>query len=297
MSMNTGNYAELLYPGLKGIWGDKYKDYPEEYTKFCEVKTSTKNYEKTLGLTGFGLAVETAEGSGVTYDDAYQGITKTYTHVYYTLGFIVTSIMYEDDQYGKINALPAALARSNRHTIEIVAANVLNRAFNSSYVGADGVELCSLLHPLVGGGYLANELTTAADLSMTSYEQMTHVINDFTDDRGLQIYAQRKKLIVAGENEWTAKQILGSSQDPETNYNAINPAQNDTSLVVNHYLTDADAWFIQTDVPNGVTFWWRRRPAFTKDNDFDTDNGRYKTTMRFVTGWDDPRNIAGSPGA
>jgi len=295
--LTTAGFSELLYPGLKAIWGISYSDYPEEYTKIFEVKTSDKAYEKTVGLTGFGTASVKAQGGSVSYDDAYQGYTQTLTHSTYGIGFIVTSEMYEDDQYGKINALPRALARSVRHTVEIAAANVLNRGFNSTYTGADGKELLATDHPLVGGGTEQNELTTAADLSMTSLEQAMIDIGDLTDERGLIIAAKPRMLIVPPELDWTARQLLGSEKDPETNFNAINPAKGLMPFTVNHYLTDSDAWFIKTDVPEGMVFYWRRRPAFTKDNDFDSDNGKYKSTFRFSVGWDDYRGIFGAPGA
>lgn len=297
MAITTGGFSELLYPGLKAIWGMAYSDYPEQYTKFFEVKSSGQAYEKTLGMTGFGLASAKAEGAGVGYDLAYQGYTQTLTHSTYGIGFIVTSEMYEDDQYGKINALPRALARSVRHTVEIAGANVLNRAFTATYTGADSKELCATDHPLVGGGTEQNELSTAADLSMTSLEQALIDIGDLTDDRGLLIAAKPKMLIVPPELDWTAKQLLGSEKDPESNYNAINPAKGMIPYSVNNFLTDSDAWFILTDVPNGPVFYWRRRPAFTKDNDFDSDNAKYKSTFRFSCGWDDFRGVFGSPGA
>ena len=199
--------------------------------------------------------------------------------------------------YNKINALPTALARSGVHTVEITAANILNRAFNSTYTGADAKEMCATDHPLLDGGTLSNELTTSADLSMTSMEQALIDISNFTDDRGLQIPAKPRQLIVPPELEWTAQQLLKSEKDPESANNAINPAKGIMPYTVNHFLTDTDAWFIQTDIPNGLVFYWRRRPSLTKDNDMDSDNAKFKSTMRFICGWDDPRQIFGSPGA
>lgn len=296
MPINTGNFGELLDPGLRKIYGDTYKDYPEQYSKIFSVETSKMAYEDTLSMTGFGLVPEKTEGNGVTYDTAYQGYDHRLTHLTYGLGFIVTKEMFEDDLYRKMNSLPKALARSVRHTVEITAANVLNRAFNSSYTGADAKELCATDHPLIGGGTQKNELTTAADLSMTSYEQALIDIADFTDDRGLLIAAKPKMLVIPSELNWTASQLLGSEKDPESANNAINPANGSLPFSVNNFLTDPDAWFITTDIPNGLVFYWRRRPEFTKDNDFDSENAKWKTTFRMSVGWDNPLGVFGSPG-
>jgi len=294
----TTNFGELLYPGLRRLWGDSYNDYPEEYSQVFGIEPSTKAYEKSLGLTGFGLASEKAQGTGITYDDAFQGNTQTLTNVTYGIGFIVTSEMWEDDQYGKIRALPKALSRSVRQTIETKAAALLNSAFVTTYnTGPDSLELCSAVHTLVGGGTFQNEPTTAADLDMTSMEQALVDIGDWVDERSLKIAAKPKKLIVPTELDWTAKQLLGSDKDPESNYNALNPAKGVMPSMTYHWLTDPDAWFILTDQPDGLVFYWRRRPDFTKDNDFDSDNSKFKATYRHIQGWDDPRGIYGSPGA
>lgn len=294
---NTGNFGELLEPGLREIYGTSYDQYKEEFSKIFEVRTSKKATEHSLSMTGFGLMPVKTEATGVNYDDPYQGYKHSLTNVTYGLGFIVSREMYEDDQYNKINALPRGLAKSGAHTVEITAANVLNRAFNSSYTSGDAKEMCATDHPLIAGGTLRNELSTAADLSMTSLEQALIDIQAFTDDRGLVMAARPKQIIIPPNLEWTVKQLLGSSQDPETANNAINPANGMMPYTVNHFLTDTDAWFIQTDVDNGLVFYWRRKPDFTRDNDFDTENAKYKATMRFVCGWDDPRGIFGSPGA
>ncbi len=297
MAINTGNFGELLEPGLALIYGDTYKSYPEEYSKIFTVKTSTKHTEHTLSMTGFGLMPVKAQGAGVTYDTAIQGYKQSLSHTVYGLGFIVTLEMFEDDMYNKINALPTALARSGSRTVEIIASNVLNRAFNSSYTGADTKEMCATDHPLIGGGNQANELSNSADLSMTSLEQAIIDISALTDDRGLLLAAQPKQLIIPPSLEWTAQQLLKSDKDPESNFNAINPAKGVMPYTVNHSLTDPDAWFIQTDIQNGLVFYWHRRPVLTKDNDTESDNAKFKSTMRFVCGWDDYRSVFGSPGA
>lgn len=298
MTMISSNFGELLYPGLKAIWGD-YPAKPEIYTQVFRVENSTQAYEKTLGMTGFGMAVTKTEGGSISYDDAYQGLTQTLNHVTKGLGFIVTREMAEDDQYRKINRLPENLRFSINQTIEYDAASVLNNAFSSSYKGADGKELCATDHPLLDGTTEQNELSTAADLSMTSLEQAFIDIGDIVNDRSMLINIRGRKLVIPTELEWTVRQLLESDKDPESNYNAINPAKGifPSGYVVWPYLTDADAWFILTDAPYGLVYYWRRRPDFSRDNDFDTENAKFKSTYRSVYGWDDFRGVFGSPGA
>jgi hypothetical protein len=251
-----------------------------------------------MGMTGFGLASTKTQGSSVDYDDPYQGPTHTVTHYVRGLGYIVTKEMYTDDQYNKINALPKALKKSMLQTKEIDHANVLNRAFSSSYTGADGKELCATDHVLYGGGTEQNELSTSADLSLTALEQAYIDIGEMVDDRGLSMSLRPTKIIVALENDWTAKQLLGSQLDPETpSSNAINPAKGILPYMVNHYLTDPDAWFILIDAENGLVSYSRWPLEFGKDNDFNSDNMLNKATERYSVAWDDFRGIYGSPGA
>ena len=299
MAVSSGNFAELLEPGLRRIYGQSYKDIPEEYSKVFNVETSTKAFEESLSLSGLGLAQVKAQGQGVAYEDFLQGYVSRLTHVAYGKGIIITSEMWEDDQYKVIRALPKALARSVRVTVEQVSANVLNRAFNSVYTGADVKELCATDHPLLGGGTSRNELTTPADLSSTSLEQALIDIADFVDDKGMLIQAKGVKLIVPPELDWTAKTLLHSSGDPESANRGDNPAKGSLSggYMVYHYLTDPDAWFLSTDIPDGLIFYWKKRPVFTKDNDFDSDNAKWKVNLRMSVGWDDWRGIFGSPGA
>lgn len=300
MATFTNNFAALLAPGLRKIYGDSYMDYPEEYSIVFDIDTiKDRNYIEDHSITTLGLVTVKAHGKSIDYDEAYDGYTKRYTFVTYGLGFMVTREMFEDDLYRKMSQMPKALARSVRQTIEITAANVLNRAFNSSYTGADGKEMCATDHPLIGGGTFQNELTTAADLDVTSYEQALIDIQAFVDDRGLKVATRPTKLIIHPSNEFQANMILKSSQLPDTANNNYNPAQGTMSggVAKLHWLTDSDAWFIKTDVPDGLTFLWRRRPEFAQDSDFDSENAKFKTTMRFDCGWTDPRGIYGSPGA
>ncbi len=300
MPAYTANFASQLAPGLRVIFGSTYNERPTEFDKVFNVVMSKKNYEDDQELVGTGLVPTKPEGDAVSYDTIAEGYSKRYTHVEYGLGVIVTRTMYEDDLYGKIRKLTQGLARSGQHSIEIIGANVLNRAFNSTYKGGDGLELCSDVHTTKEGGTYRNELSNPADLSITSYEQMLiDVGTQFIDNRGLQVPARATKLVIAPANQWRAERILKSALLPETANNDYNPGQNSMpeGYQMMHWMTDTDAWFMKTDVPNGLTWMWRRKPDFSQDNEFDTDNAKYKTTFRCVPGWTDPRNIFGSPGA
>jgi len=296
MSVGTSNFGELLEPGLKKIYGQEYAQYTEVYPRVFNVDSSTKAFEESLSLTGFGQVPEKVQGQSVTYNDPKQNWVNRLTHVTYGLGYIVTREMYEDDQYKKMAGFTRALARSVRHTIETINANILNNAFSSSYTGGDGLELCSTAHLLGGGGTYQNELSTAADLSATSLEQACIDIGDLVDDAGLLVRAMPKMLVVPNELSWTAQKLLGSSLDPDSANNAINPANGLMPHTVWNFLTDPDAWFITTDIPNGLVTYFRRRPEFSRDNDFDSENAKFKTTYRMIAGWDDPRGLFGSSG-
>lgn len=289
------NFAQLLEPGLRKIYGDSYKQYTPEYTEFMNVETSDKAFEEDLGITSLGLVPEKPVGRSVTYDEFYEGLKTRYTHVTYGLGFIVARELLEDDQYRKIAQMPKALARSVYYTIEIISANILNNAFSTSYTGADGKPLCAADHSLLLGGTFSNTMSTPAALSVTSFEQALVDIQNYVDDRGLKIRVQPQKLIVTPGDSFQAAQILQSSQLPGTPNNDINPVKNalPKGWSVCHFLTDPNNWFIITDAPNGLTFFWRRRPEFTRDNDFDSDNAKFKVTFRCSAGWTDPRGIYG----
>jgi phage major head subunit gpT-like protein len=299
--INTSNFAELLEPGLRKIYGDSYNDYPEEYSKVFAVDSSSKNKEYDQEISTLGLVPVKTQGSGISYSDPSEGYKKTYTHTAYGLGFQITRELWEDALYRNIKAMPSALARSVRQTVEYLAASHLNYAFTASaaYYGSDGKELCATDHPLSTGATSSNELSTAADLDITSYEQALIDIQGMVDSSGLKIAARPKRLIVAPANVFQAQMILKSSMLPDTANNNYNPAQGTMpgGYVVMHWLTDDDAWFIQTDIPNGLTWFWRRRPEFTKDNDWDSENAKFKTTFRASSGWSDWRGIFGSPGA
>lgn len=303
--ITTSNFAKDLVPGVKTWFGQKYKEYPIEYLDIFEKTNSTRAFEEEMGVTGFGLAAVKTEGGGVAYDDQEQGYVSRYTHVTYGLGFIITREMYEDGIAVTVALRRAnALAFSIRQTKEIIGANVLNRAFNANYTmgsNSDGKELCATDHPNKSGGTWRNELETPADLSEAALEQACIDIANFTTDRGLKIAIMPQKLIIPTSLEFDAMRILESVGQSGTANNDINALKASKKfpkgISVNHYLTDADAWFIQTNCPDGLKYMERRADAFGTENDFDTENAKFKATFRGSFGWSDPRGIFGSPGA
>jgi hypothetical protein len=299
--ITTSSFAKALWPGVNAWYGKAYNDYTTEWDKLFEKNTSKKAYEEDVGLTGFGLAKVKSEGAPIEYDSERQGFTTRYQHVVYALGFVITREMYEDDQYDVIGKRKAqGLARSMRQTKEIVGANVFNRAFNSNYKGGDGVELIATNHPNVTGGTWSNELATASDLSEAALEQAAIDIYAFTDDRGLLIAAKPQKLVIASANQFEATRILEADGRTGTDSNDPNVIKTKgviPSVIVNHYLTDPDAWFLLTDINDGLKYFERRGDAFEQDNDFDTENAKFKATARYSFGWTDARAIYGSEGA
>ena len=299
--ITSSSFAKLLWPGLNSIYGKEYADYPVEWDKLFEKNSSDRAYEEDLGLSSFGLAAVKNEGAPIQYDTERQGFTSRYNHVVYALGFIVTREIFEDDQYGKVGAQKAkALARSMRQTKEIVGANIYNRAFDSAYKGGDGVELISASHPNVAGGTFSNKIATAADLSEAALEQAVIDIAGFRDDRGLLIAARPQQLIIPYQQTFEVKRILGADGRVGTDLNDPNVLKDMglfSNVTINHYLTDADAWFIRTTVKDGLKYFERRGDAFEMDNDFDTENAKFKATARYSFGWSDPRSIYGSAGA
>ena len=300
--ITSTSFAKALWPGVNAWYGKAYNEYATEWDKLgFEKNSSKKAYEEDVGLTSFGLAVQKPEGTAISYDSERQGFTSRYTHVVYGLGFIVTREIFEDDQYDVVGQRKAkGLARSMRMTKETVGANIFNRAFNTSYTGGDGVCMLSASHPNVTGGTWSNILATASDLSEAALEQATIDIENFRDDRGLLIAAKPKKLIVPRQLRFEAHRILKADGRTGTDLNDPN-ALKDMGLfgdvTVNHFLTDSDAWFIVTDVNDGLKYFERRGDQFEMDNDFDTENAKFKATARYSFGWTDPRGIFGSPGA
>jgi hypothetical protein len=298
--ITTGSHPKALWPGVYAWFGAKYDEHPQQYTKLFDIKSSNKNYEELVEQTGFGLAPVKAEGSSTAYDSHAQGVTSRGTNKAYSLGYIVTREEKADNLYTEVSMQRAAsLAFSMAQTRENVGANVYNRAFNSSYTGGDGKELCATDHGSLSGNQ-SNELATAADLSEASLEDLTINIMDAVNSKGLKISLQPKSLIVPTALIYDAQRILESTLRVDSANNDINALRSMSvipEVVVNNYLTDSDAWFIRTNAPSGLC-WFDREPVqFTKDEDFDTDNAKAKAYMRFVPFWGDWRGVYGSPGA
>lgn len=298
--ITSSSFAKLLWPGLNSIYGKEYSDYPVEWEKLFEKNTSDRAYEEDVGLSSFGLASVKTEGSPITYDTERQGFTSRYNHVVYALGFIVTREIYEDDQYGKVGAQKAkALARSMRQTKEIIGANIYNNAFTSG-TGGDGSTLIASNHANVAGGTWSNKIATAADLSEAALEQAVIDIAGLRDDRGLLIAARPEGLVIPYQLQFEVARILGSDGRVGTDLNDPNVLKQKgifSNVITNHYLTDPDAWFIKTNIKDGLKYFERRGDAFEMDNDFDTENAKFKATARYSFGWSDPRAIYGSQGA
>ena len=299
--INTGSFAKALWPGVNAWYGKAYSEYPEEYTKLFEKYSSTKAFEEDVGVSSFGLAVQKSEGAPISYDSERQAFITRYQHVVYALGFIITREMMEDDQYDVVGQRKAqGLAFSMRQTKEIIAANVYNRATTSGYNGGDGVVLLSASHPNIKGGVQSNTLATAADLSEAALEQACIDIAGFTNDAGLLIAVRPKTLVIPRQLMFEAKRILNSDGRVGTDNNDLNALKTMgvvPEIVTNHYLTDTDAWFIRTDAPHGMKYFERRGDSFDMDNDWDTENAKFKATSRYSFGWTDWRGIYGSVGA
>jgi len=299
--IGTGNHPAALWPGVNAFWGRMYKEHTTQYTEIFDVKSSGKAYEEDVEVTGFALAPVKAEGSAVSYDSETQGPTSRYTHVPYALGFIVTHEEIQDNLYEVVGKRRAgALAFSMRQTKENVGANVLNRAFNSSFTGGDGVELLSTAHPTLDGTQ-SNELATAADFSEAALEDLLIQINNAKNSRGLRISIQAQKLIVPPALMFDVQRVLKSELRVSTADNDINAVRSMGLLpggfTVNNYLTDTDAWFLKTNVMNGLCCFNREKIGFGRDNDFDTMNAKAKAYERYSVGWTDWRGCYGSPGA
>lgn len=298
----TSNHPKALWPGVKAWWGKAYDDHQTEYTDIFDTFTSDKAYEDDVQIVGFGLAPVKAQGAAVSYDSEVQGPTTRYTHVAYALGYIVTHEELKDDLYTEVsNTRAASLARGFRQTKERIAANVYNNAQTSGYTGGDGVVLLSTAHVLTSGGTASNTLSAQADLSEASLEDLMIQIMQATDDRGLLINLMPKSLHIAPANWFNANRILESVYQTDTANNNINVIKATNALPmgckVNHYFTDADAWFVRTNVPNGMKYYEREAIMFDQDNDFDTMNAKAKGYERYSFGWSDWRGVYGSVGA
>jgi hypothetical protein len=300
-TITTGQIAKLLWPGLNARWGADYDQHPVEYTDLVDVFNSDMAYEEDQQIGGFGLAPVKSQGASIAYDTVNPSYTTRYTHIMYALGFIITHEAMLDNQYEKIGMQRTGnLAFSMRQTKENVVANVYNRAFNTSYTGGDGKALLVTDHPSAAGTW-SNTLTTAADMSEASLEDLAVAIMNATNDRGMKIAIRPKTLIVPPSMVFEAARILQSTGQVGSANNDINALKAlgtfPGGVKVNHYLTDTDAFFIRTDVPEGLKLFQREAAQFAQDGDFDTFNLKYKAFERYSVSWSDPRALWGSPGA
>jgi hypothetical protein len=301
MAISRSQLVKELEPGLNALFGLEYKQYENQHTEIFDTENSDRAFEEEVMLSGFANAEVKPEGSGVAYDNAQETFTARYTHETIALAFSITEEAIEDNLYDRLaSRYTKALARSMANTKQVKAANVLNNAFNSSFAGGDGKELCATDHPTIAGTF-SNELATSADLNETSLEQALIDIAAFTDERGLKVAARGMKLIIPSELQFTAERLMKSSQRVGTADNDINAIGSmgmiPQGYVVNNYLTDTDAFFIKTDVPNGLKMFVRSPISTKMEGDFDTGNVRYKARERYSFGFSDPRGIYGSPGA
>jgi hypothetical protein len=301
MAISRSQLVKELEPGLNALFGLEYKNYANEHEEIFSKENSDRAFEEEVMLSGFGNAGVKPEGQSINYDAATETFTARYTHETLALAFSITEEAIEDNLYDRLaSRYTKALARSMANAKQVKAANVLNRAFNSSYTGGDSLELCSTAHTIVSGTE-QNELSTAADLNETSLEQALIDIAALTDERGLKIAAKGNKMIVPSALQFTAERLLKSPNRVGTADNDINATKNlgmiPQGYVVNHYLTDTDAWFIKTDVPNGLKHFVRAPIKTAMEGDFDSGNVRYKARERYSFGWSDWRGIFGSPGA
>jgi hypothetical protein len=302
MAISRSQLLKELLPGLNALFGMEYSRYPEEHKAIFETETSERSFEEETKLSGFGTAPVKGEGAAIAYDNAQEAWTARYNHETIALGFSITEEAIEDNLYDSLSArYTKALARSMANTKQVKAANILNNGFSSSYPGGDGQPLFSTAHPLVSGGTNSNEPATAADLNETSLEAAIIQIAAWTDERGLLIAAKPRKLVVPPALMFVATRLLETELRTATADNDINALRSMGAIpegyTVNHYLTDTDAWFICTDVPNGLKHFVRSPLSNSMDGDFDTGNVRYKARERYSFGWSDPLGMWGSEGA
>jgi hypothetical protein len=302
MAIARAQLLKELLPGLNALFGLEYARYGEEHKEIYETETSERSFEEETKLSGFSAAPVKNEGSAIAYDNAQEAWTARYNHETIALGFSLTEEAIEDNLYDSLSArYTKALARAMSYTKQVKAAAVLNNGFSSTVVGGDGVSLFSTAHPIVAGGSNSNRPTTGADLNETSLEAAVIQIAAWTDERDLLIAAKPKKLIVPPALQFVATRLLETELRVGTNDNDINALKNNGSIpggyTINHFLTDSNAWFLTTDVPNGLKHFVRTPMSTGMDGDFDTGNVRYKARERYSFGWSDPLGMFGSPGA
>ena len=304
MAISRAQLLKELLPGLNALFGMEYAKYGEEHKEIFESESSDRSFEEEVKLSGFGAAPVKDEGSAIDYDNAQEAFTARYTHETIAMGFSVTEEAIEDNLYDSLSSrYTKALARAMAYTKQVKAASILNSAFtgagNPTY--GDGKVLCATDHPLVSGGTNSNRPAVAADLNETSLEAAVIQLAGWTDERGLLIAAKPRKLVIPPALQFVATRLLDTEGRVGTADNDLNALRNNGSIpegyTVNHYLTDTDAWFLTTDVPNGLKHFVRTPMATSMDADFDTGNSRYKARERYSFGVSDPLGIFGSPGA
>jgi hypothetical protein len=309
MAISRAQLLKELLPGLNALFGLEYKRYGEEHKEIYETESSERSFEEETKLSGFGAAPVKNEGSAIQYDNAQEAFTARYTHETIALGFSITEEAVEDNLYDSLSArYTKALARAMAYTKQVKAASVLNTGFSGASLGGDGVSLFGnnsggtrVGHPLVSGGVNYNSPTTGTDLNETALENAVIQIAAWTDERGLLIAAKPRKLIIPPALMFVATRLLDTELRVSTADNDINAIKNNGSIPegysVNHFLTDNNAWFLTTDVPNGLKHFVRTALSTSMDGDFDTGNVRYKARERYSFGWSDPLGMWGSAGA
>ena len=302
MAISRAQLLKELLPGLNALFGLEYATYGQQHKEIYETETSERSFEEETKLSGFSAAPVKNEGSAIAYDNAQEAWTARYNHETIALGFSLTEEAIEDNLYDSLSGrYTKSLARAMAYTKQVKAAAVLNNGFTTGYNGGDGVPLFSAQHPLVSGGVNSNIPTTASDLNETSLEAAVIQIAQWTDERGLLIAAKPKKLVVPPALQFVATRLLETELRVGTNDNDINAIKNNGSVsegyTVNNFLTDTNAWFLTTDVPNGMKHFVRTPLSNSMDGDFDTGNVRYKSRERYSFGWSDPLGMFGSAGA
>jgi hypothetical protein len=302
MAISRSQLLKELLPGLNALFGVEYNRYGEEHKEIYEIESSERSFEEETKLSTFGAAPVKNEGAAIIYDNAQEAWTARYQHETIALGFSLTEEAIEDNLYDSLSArYTKALARAMAYTKQVKGANIINNGFTAGYVGGDGKTLFATDHPLVNGGTNSNRPTTGADLNETSLEAAVIQIAAWTDERGLLIAAKPRKLIIPPALMFVATRLLETSLRVGTTDNDINALKNNGSIpegyTVNHFLTDANGWYLTTDVPNGLKHFERMPLTNSMDGDFDTGNVRYKARERYSFGWSDPLGIFGSPGS
>ena len=302
MAISRAQLLKELLPGLNALFGMEYSRYGEEHKEIYETETSERSFEEETKLSGFSAAPVKNEGSAIAYDNAQEAWSTRYTHETIALGFSITEEAVEDNLYDSLSArYTKSLARAMAYTKQVKAASVLNNGFSNTYAGGDGVSLFNASHPLISGGVNSNTPSTQVDLNETSLEAAVIQIAAWTDERGLLIAAKPKKMVVPPSLMFVAKRLLDTELRVSTADNDINAIKQMGAIpegyCVNHFLTDTSAWFLTTDVPNGMKHFVRTPLQNSMDGDFDTGNVRYKARERYSFGWSDPLGMWGSSGS